>query len=138
MPPGMTDSFFADIDLERVFCYNEGVNDSSLALLIVVAILLVLALWLWQRGRRAEIRSFSSDVTRRASMRETRREMWDTLTLREMEVARCVIQGLRNAEIAKELTVSVSTVESHLAHIYTKLKIHSRVELMRVLRDLED
>ena len=67
-----------------------------------------------------------------------RRWQWDTLTQREMEVARLAAQGQRNSEIANELHISVLTVESHLKHIYSKLKIRSRTELGRLIRDLVD
>ncbi|MBI5305650.1 MAG: helix-turn-helix transcriptional regulator [Chloroflexi bacterium] len=64
--------------------------------------------------------------------------LWDSLTSRETEVARLVVQGMRNADIAQELHISVHTVESHLKHIYAKLDVHTRVELVRLIRDLTD
>jgi DNA-binding CsgD family transcriptional regulator len=67
-----------------------------------------------------------------------RRWQWDTLTPSEMDVARLAAQGHRNAEIANELHISILTVETHLKHIYGKLKIRSRTELARVIRDLVD
>jgi len=72
------------------------------------------------------------------SQSNSRRWQWDTLTPREMEVARLAAQGRRNAEIANELRISILTVETHLKHIYGKLKIRSRTELARVIRDLVD
>jgi len=67
-----------------------------------------------------------------------RRWQWDTLTPRETEVARLVAQGKRNTEIARDLSISVHTVETHLQHIYDKLQVRSRTELARVIRDLVD
>jgi len=51
------------------------------------------------------------------------------LTPAEREVARLVAHGLTNAEAADRLLVSCRTVETHLAHLYAKLGIHSRTEL---------
>ena len=50
------------------------------------------------------------------------------LTPREMEVLRLLAQGLTNYQIARQLGLSVRTVEAHLTHIYTKLNVGSRTE----------
>jgi DNA-binding NarL/FixJ family response regulator len=50
------------------------------------------------------------------------------LTGREMEVLRLVAQGLSNHQIARQLDLSVRTVEAHLTHVYNKLDVHSRTE----------
>ncbi len=52
------------------------------------------------------------------------------LSASEQRVAALAAAGLANAEIARQLYVSVSTVETHLEHIYSKLGIHSRYELI--------
>jgi DNA-binding CsgD family transcriptional regulator len=51
------------------------------------------------------------------------------LTLREREVAELAAQRLSGQEIAERLHVSRRTVDSHLAKIYTKLGIRSKIEL---------
>ena len=56
-------------------------------------------------------------------------ELPEQLTRREAEIARLAAQGLRDRDIADELTLSVRTVESHLASAYRKLHIASRREL---------
>jgi DNA-binding NarL/FixJ family response regulator len=53
----------------------------------------------------------------------------DPLTPREHEVLRQVARGLGNKEIARRLGVRVTTVRSHLRHVYEKLSLQSRVEL---------
>ncbi len=47
---------------------------------------------------------------------------------REAEVLFLTSRGLRNAEIAASLAVSLSTVKRHLEHIYLKLGVHNRTE----------
>jgi DNA-binding CsgD family transcriptional regulator len=54
---------------------------------------------------------------------------WHSLTPSELRIAAFVAQGLINKDIAERLFVSPHTVDAHLKHIYTKLGIHSRVEL---------
>lgn len=53
------------------------------------------------------------------------------LTPREAEVATLVAQGLRNAEIAASLYMSVYTVKKHLQSLFAKLEVGSRVDLAR-------
>jgi len=48
------------------------------------------------------------------------------LTKRELEVLRLVTAGLTNPQIADRLVVSLSTVNSHVASIFTKLGVSSR------------
>jgi DNA-binding CsgD family transcriptional regulator len=57
----------------------------------------------------------------------------DRLTAQEQRIATAVTDGAANAEIAASLGVSVKTVEYHLHNIYTKLGVHSRVQLLRQL-----
>jgi DNA-binding CsgD family transcriptional regulator len=52
-----------------------------------------------------------------------------SLTASERRVAAMAADGLSNREIAQALFVTVRTVENHLAHVYTKLAVHSRSEL---------
>jgi DNA-binding CsgD family transcriptional regulator len=52
----------------------------------------------------------------------------DDLTKQEYTVLALVAQGKRNAEIARELYLSVHTVESHLYRIFQKLKCSSRTQ----------
>jgi two-component system response regulator NreC len=55
----------------------------------------------------------------------------DGLSEREVEVLRMIALGHTNAEIAKQLYLSVRTVETHRAHIQHKLRLGSRSELVR-------
>ena len=54
-----------------------------------------------------------------------------SLTPRETEVAKLVAEGHSSQAIADVLVISVKTVETHRANIYSKLKLSDRVELTR-------
>lgn len=58
-----------------------------------------------------------------------------TLTLREAEVAELALKGLTNREIAKDLSISEHTVESHMASIMNRLGIRSRHQLSNMVVD---
>ncbi|MFI5915063.1 LuxR C-terminal-related transcriptional regulator [Dactylosporangium sp. NPDC051541] len=51
------------------------------------------------------------------------------LTPQEERIAASVATGKSNAEIARQLSISVNTVETHLRHIYAKFGVRSRFEL---------
>jgi DNA-binding NarL/FixJ family response regulator len=57
------------------------------------------------------------------------------LTPRESDVVRCVAQGRRNKEIARDLGISEGTVKMHLHNLYEKLSVSSRTELAILARE---
>lgn len=57
----------------------------------------------------------------------------ESLTGREREIAALAASGLTSPQIADQLVISRRTVEAHLAHVYAKLDINSRVELVRFM-----
>ena len=56
---------------------------------------------------------------------------WASLTPAEHDVVRLVSEGLGNNDIAIRLFVSPRTVQSHLTHVYNKLGLTSRVQLVQ-------
>lgn len=60
----------------------------------------------------------------------------EPLTTREQDVLRLVVQGLRNTEISKRLSVSVKTIETHLTSLYGKLGVQSRAEAIALAQRL--
>lgn len=52
------------------------------------------------------------------------------LSPQEERVAALAATGAANADIARQLYISVSTVETHLEHIYAKLGIHTCYQLI--------
>jgi two-component system response regulator NreC len=58
----------------------------------------------------------------------------ESLTQRETEILRLIVEGYTNRQIGTELNISIRTVEGHRANISDKLGLHSRVELVRYAR----
>jgi DNA-binding NarL/FixJ family response regulator len=55
--------------------------------------------------------------------------IFSTLTVREIEITRLIVQGKSNPEIAQSLFISESTVKNHISNILHKLEMKDRVEL---------
>jgi DNA-binding NarL/FixJ family response regulator len=61
----------------------------------------------------------------------------ESLTERELQLARLVVDRKTNPEIASELFLSQKTVETHLRNIFRKVGVSSRVELARAVERAE-
>jgi DNA-binding NarL/FixJ family response regulator len=61
----------------------------------------------------------------------------ESLTERELQLARLVVDRKTNPEIAAELFLSQKTVETHLRNIFRKVGVSSRVELARAVERAE-
>ncbi|MFL6101215.1 MAG: LuxR C-terminal-related transcriptional regulator [Actinomycetales bacterium] len=62
-------------------------------------------------------------------------EEMDRLSAREREVMRLIARGYAYKEVAKELFISVKTVETHVSSVLRKLQLSSRHELTRWAAD---
>lgn len=56
------------------------------------------------------------------------KEAVDELTERELQVLRLAARGLSNKDIARELVLSVRTVQGHLQNVFDKMQVGSRTE----------
>ncbi|MER7499986.1 response regulator transcription factor [Nonomuraea pusilla] len=66
---------------------------------------------------------------------ERARALLDRLSEREREVALAVGRGSSNAEIGRELFMSVPTVKAHVSRILTKLGLNNRVQIALLVYD---
>ncbi len=77
-----------------------------------------------------ELRRLGVRTWRRGPTAPRHAEGIASLSPREREVAALVRAGKRNAEIARELYLSLKTIETHTRNIYAKLGVSSRVEFI--------
>ncbi len=56
-----------------------------------------------------------------------------SLSKREAEVLRLVVEGRSNSDIGERLDVSVSTVKKHVYNIFNKAGVYSRTQLLSLV-----
>ena len=79
----------------------------------------------------------SHGAPRRIVTRPRPRRGWESLTASELRVVRLVAGGATNNSAAEQLFLSPHTVSSHLRNAFAKLGINSRLELARMVADLD-
>jgi DNA-binding CsgD family transcriptional regulator len=84
----------------------------------------------WAEGAKLSADEAIAYAARGRGERKRPAAGWASLTPSELEVVRLVGEHLSNPEIAARLFVSRATVKTHLVHIFAKLAIDSRSELV--------
>ena len=59
----------------------------------------------------------------------------EKLSVQEENLAKLILQGYSESEIAKEMNITLNTQKSYRKNLYTKLNIHSRRELFNLLKN---
>ena len=72
--------------------------------------------------------------------RQEARDRMKKLSSREQQVLNCIVAGFSNKKMARELDISIKTIETHRANLMSKMKSGSVSELVRValLADMVD
>lgn len=84
---------------------------------------------------RQLIEHIAGEGTGADARRADARRRLDTLTERELEVARAIGQGKTNADVATELYMSVATVKAHVTRVLSKLDAENRVQIALLVQD---
>jgi DNA-binding CsgD family transcriptional regulator len=80
-----------------------------------------------------ELRQLGEHIHRRSRAANGDGTGVESLTERELEIARRIVDRRTNREIAEELFLSPKTVETHIRNIFGKLDADSRVEVARIV-----
>jgi DNA-binding NarL/FixJ family response regulator len=70
--------------------------------------------------------------------RRRARGQLDRLTEREREVAVAIGRGKSNAEISRELYMSIATVKAHVSRLLEKLEFNNRVQVALLAHDADE
>jgi DNA-binding NarL/FixJ family response regulator len=91
----------------------------------------------WRDEAERELRKLGHRIHRRTRPGKTTGARIESLTERELQVARLVVDRKTNPEIAAELFLSQKTVETHLRNIFRKIDVSSRVALARAVEQAD-
>jgi DNA-binding CsgD family transcriptional regulator len=80
-----------------------------------------------------ELRRLGRRIHRRTRPGDRSQTGVASLTARELEIARLIVDRKTNGEIAGELFLSLKTVETHIRNMFRKLDASSRVEIARAV-----
>ncbi len=58
------------------------------------------------------------------------------LSLREYEIARCLVAGMTNQQIADECHLSLGTIKNYMSNLFAKLEVTNRTQAVAALRRL--
>ena len=126
----LTAAFLPLVMAARLLSELGGENAVSPSLKFLF--LTVYYLWMAISGTVFYIREMSSTRTASPSGHHVPVDL--PLTERERHVADSLSRGLTYGEIASDLGISPNTVRNHVANVYKKLSVRSKVELLGVLR----
>jgi DNA-binding CsgD family transcriptional regulator len=84
----------------------------------------------WAEGTHLSLEEAVAYARRGRGERGRPQVGWAALTPTEREIVRLVAEGHTNAEIGERLFVSVHTVKKHLSHVYAKVGLGGRAELV--------
>jgi DNA-binding CsgD family transcriptional regulator/tetratricopeptide (TPR) repeat protein len=105
---------------------QRRVSESRVHLRAATTALNALSVTPWAERARAELRAAGESSPQREAAR-------DKLTPQELQIAMLAAEGLTNRDIGERLFLSPRTISTHLYHIFPKLGVSSRTELVRTL-----
>ena len=120
------------------YCYIDGMIPKLLA--SVIALLLTFPCLILMRKWKDAVLTDSDGEEPEAERELVWKEFLEclseySLTNREAEVAWLIYRKYTNAQIGEELFISETTVKKHAGHIYEKMSVNGRNELIKAIGD---
>ncbi|MEM7360600.1 MAG: response regulator transcription factor [Pseudomonadota bacterium] len=113
--------------------YALSLFSTETYVVILAALFTGLGIWL---GTHLNRRALRQESGANGFTQNTRAIRSLGISPREIEVLELLAQGSSNQEIAGKLFVSVSTVKTHLVHLYQKLQVARRTQAIQKAREL--
>jgi DNA-binding CsgD family transcriptional regulator len=85
----------------------------------------------WERGQALDLEAVVAQLLEEGAATEPETLLDSALSDRQMEVLRCLADGMTDRQIAEHLGISTNTVSNHIRRIYAKLDVHSRSEALQ-------
>ena len=85
----------------------------------------------WSEGESLTTEEAIAYAQRGRGERKRPASGWESLTPAELDIVRLLSEGLSNKDIAARLFISPRTAQTHLTHIYSKLGLSSRVQVVQ-------
>lgn len=85
---------------------------------------------------RHVISGLIDELTHKPKISEEQRQALETLSPKELEVAKSVSHGATNKMIARQMNITERTVKAHLTTIFQKMNLPDRLSLAIFFRDL--
>jgi LuxR family maltose regulon positive regulatory protein len=76
------------------------------------------------------------EEAKRPQVEVANRDLFESLSDRELEVLRLIADGISNQQIGEKLFISLHTVKSHARNLFAKLDVHSRTAAVKKARGL--
>jgi ligand-binding sensor domain-containing protein/DNA-binding CsgD family transcriptional regulator len=100
-----------------------------------LALTSALALFLLYEWRRDRVRRMAARVRTEAARDQLFAKVG--ISPREKEIVQLLLKGKANKEIADELFIELSTVKIHVHHVFKKLAVRNRAQLLRLFQNLK-
>lgn len=124
-----------------VISWWVGLGPASITVIAIVVLYIVFITQglVYHKKDRIEVvmkGGFASERELNEHRSKALRAYFTDLSNRETEVVAFLLSGMNFKSIAKELTISENTAKSHIQHIYSKLDIHSKQELLALVNEI--
>lgn len=114
--------------------YRINWSATALGLLLILVASLLLP-YMWARIEYAKVQLLLNSLQSNAQQKETSlQHNLRQLSFKEKDVLQHILAGKSNKDICASLFIEQSTLKSHINHIYKKLGVNSRKEIILVLK----